>query len=435
MIKKLDDINELNVLEFGMDITNLKKLYNNDIPIVSTLAISNELFIEYKESIGQNLREIESICADVSNEFESVKCLNINASLFQENYGIPSFNKIKNTPKALKDKILEIYNSWFDWKAKAHRITYSIQDENTYPAIYFQPYRENVNSFVTRCPRSGKITNPNNLNNIHNTIKEVNNILEQLFFKIEQAVKCPTKLYYTNFENPEIINVEPETMTLLAKWLALNDLCGKGVITKEEYVALLEPNMIYERNGIKPISETNKNITKINGLPASHGVSIGYLVFDISDIEEYKESNAILCCIDGSPEMLNKLTLSIGAISCRGGMTSHLAVVARGIGIPAVTSAPFIIDYKKKELLIGNEIFPEKSNIIVDGNKGEIFISREKLYTESNYKANSSYEDLKTSFLIIKSLTSTENFKNYSIEFQMKIAQLLSAFNKIDFKI
>ena len=435
MIKKLYDINELNVLEFGMNITNLKKIYNDDIPVVTTFVISNELFMEYKEYIKQSLRKINTISIDVSKEFESVKYLNINTSMFQQNNGIPSFNKIKNTPKELKDKILEIYNSWFDWKAKAHRITYSIKDENTYPAIYFQPYRENVNSYVTRCPISGKITNPNNLNNIHNTIKEVNNRHEQLFFKIERVIKCPTKLYYTNFENPEIINVEPETMTLLAKWLAFNDLCGKGIITKEEYVALLEPNMIYERNGIKPISETNKNITKINGLPASHGVDIGYLVFDISDIKEFKNNNAIFCCIDYSPDMINKLALSIGGISCRGGMTSHFAVVSRGIGIPAVISAPFIIDYKKKELLIGNEIFPEKSTIMVDGNKGEIFISRENIYTESNYKANSSYEDLKTSFLIIKSLTSTENFNNYSIEFQMKIAQLLSAFNKIDFKI
>jgi len=435
MQEYVQNIKNPSASEYGIDISNLFRLYSSNVDIETTIVISNKCFIDYKNSNRDNLLDIENVSKYIFEQFNSHDFIDISVSLYSYIIGIPNLKKIPIELENIKASILLIFDSWFDNKAKAYRISYSIPEENTFPAIYIQPNRSKVDSFVTRCPKTGQITNQTNIDNIHNTVKTIRKKHEELLFCIEKILKAPMKFEYFTENNHIIIrNVENELMTNKAKWNAINDLFFKGLINKEDYINLLEPQMIFERSGIKPISESGNSISKLKGLPASPGMSLGRLVFSFSDISSFKE-DSIFCCIEQTPEDLEKLDKSIGGISARGGMTSHLAKVSREIGKPAVTGAPFKIDYKRKELIFGNKIYQENSFILIDGNKGEIFISNEPIYAENNYRANSSYEYLKTSYELIKSLSSSDSFKDYSIDFQFKIANLLSAFNKIEFSL
>jgi len=434
MIENLSSIDSKKLKEFGRDIILLKELLENGISVDNTIVVSNNAFITYKE-LNDKSEFLNSLSKAIYDSFNDCDFLEINTSLYKNINGIPNDSISERKVHNISETIQKIYDAWISDGARANRITYSIPDELTYPAIYVQSNRSKLNSFVTRCPKSGQITNANNLENIHNTVKKVDKSIEELFFEIEKVLMEPIKFYYSIEEGLlKIKKVETELMTNKAKWVAINDLLFKKLITKEKYIELLEPKMIYENNGISPKSEFDKELTYITGLPASPGTSIGRLTFNFSSIDSFR-ADSIFCCIETSPEDLEKLDMSFGAISARGGMTSHLAVICRGMGKPAVTGAAFSIDFEKKELVFSDKKFAEFSYVMVEANTGNIYISESPISAENNYRANSDYEYLKNSFKLIKSISSYESFKEYSIEFQMKVANLLSTFNKIDFKI
>ena len=435
MIVFLNKIENADEREFGKQILSLINLCFNDLPLESTLLISNRVFKSYKDSNRHDFNSIDSIIGELTKRLEAFEYIDLNPSFLNHINGIPSFKRVPNNSKIIKEKLLNIYDSWFDNYAEAHRITYSIKDEETFPAIYVQPSRINVESYVTRCPKTGKITNQENTDNIHNTIKSVSRESETLFFQLESILKAPVKFYYY-FDSGKIIirDVEQETMNQHAKWYSINDLYLKKIINNEEFVTLLDPNMIFGKSGFKPIDKTNNNLSSIEGLPASPGIAIGKLIFRQTRYNDFSDYS-IFCCNEMIPDDIEELNLAAGAISTRGGMLSHLAVVAKAMGKPAVTGASFSINMQRRELIIGNKIFPENSFVAVDGNNGNIFVSTETINIENNYVANSSYEYLQASYLLLKKMGTSLSFKDYSLDFQMKIATLLSAFNKIDFKL
>jgi len=433
---KLTDLTAIEKEKYGNVVSNLHKVFTNNISIVETLVISNKLFSNFKLDKTKT-KEIALVSETIGKFFSKYNSISISHSLNKEIYGIESFSNIIPNTKNIFESIITIYNSWFEEKAKAFRITYSIIDEDTYPALVIQPYFSNYYSLVSRCPRSGQMTNTNNLiDNINNTIENLNKSHEKLIEKIEDILKKPCKFYFIEQDNQiKIQNVENETMTIEAKWIAINDLYFKGIINKDEYIDYLEPNMIYNNSGIKPIGESNANIITLRGLSASPGISVGILVLSNNDEHAFIDNNAIFCCIEASPEDLKKMSFAIGVIAARGGTTSHSAMFCRGMGKPAVTGAPFKIDFKSKCLIVGDKVINENSYVFVDGNKGLIHFSESPINPEVNYEATVNTEFLTTALKTIKSISSQDNFGELQLDFQLKIAHLLSAFNKIQLTI
>jgi len=112
------------------------------------------------------------------------------------------------------------------------------------------------------------------------------------------------------------------------------------------------------------------------GLPASPGASTGRAVFHADDAEEWynNKEKVILCRIETSPEDLRGMTVSEGILTARGGMTSHAAVVARGMGKCCVSAANnLFIDYKAKTMDINGKIIKEGDWISLDGSTGIVY--------------------------------------------------------------
>ena len=112
------------------------------------------------------------------------------------------------------------------------------------------------------------------------------------------------------------------------------------------------------------------------GLPASPGAAVGAVVFSAEDAEKWAKDGkkVILCRTETSPEDIGGMHVSQGIITSRGGMTSHAAVVARGMGTPAVCGVGEIhIDYAKKQLTVGGRVVKEGEVISLNGSKGKIY--------------------------------------------------------------
>src|SRR5581483_6719670 len=116
------------------------------------------------------------------------------------------------------------------------------------------------------------------------------------------------------------------------------------------------------------------------GLPASPGAATGQVVFDPNTAEKWvKDMNrkVILVRVETSPEDIHGMSVAEGILTARGGMTSHAAVVARGMGKCCVAGCGALkVSYERKEMTLGNRVLKEGDYITLDGSTGEIMAGR-----------------------------------------------------------
>ncbi|MDP8913783.1 MAG: pyruvate, phosphate dikinase [Pseudomonadota bacterium] len=154
------------------------------------------------------------------------------------------------------------------------------------------------------------------------------------------------------------------------------DMAREGLITEEEAVLRVDPSALDQllHPTLDP-SAPRQVIAK--GLPASPGAACGQVVFDADSAERYAAlgEKVILVRTETSPEDIHGMHAAQGILTARGGMTSHAAVVARGMGRPCVSGAGGIsIDYKAKLMRVGNVEVREDQTITIDGSTGEVML-------------------------------------------------------------
>lgn len=154
------------------------------------------------------------------------------------------------------------------------------------------------------------------------------------------------------------------------------DMVEESLITKEEAINRIDPNSLDQllHPSLDPKAEKNV-ITK--GLPASPGAASGKVVFTAEDSVESAANGVktILVRIETSPEDISGMHASEGILTARGGMTSHAAVVARGMGKPCVSGAGSVkIDYKTKEFVVGSQTVKEGDILTINGANGEVIL-------------------------------------------------------------
>jgi pyruvate,orthophosphate dikinase len=152
------------------------------------------------------------------------------------------------------------------------------------------------------------------------------------------------------------------------------DMAAEGLIGKEEAVARIDPSSLDQllHPTIDPKAE--RNVIAI-GLPASPGAATGEIVFSSHDAEEAKAlgKKVILVRIETSPEDIHGMHAAEGILTTRGGMTSHAAVVARGMGKPCVSGAGSLrVDYRAGTLMVMGETFRKGDVITIDGGNGQV---------------------------------------------------------------
>lgn len=154
------------------------------------------------------------------------------------------------------------------------------------------------------------------------------------------------------------------------------DMANEGLITREEAIARVDPAALDQL--LHPTLDPKASrdvLTK--GLPASPGAASGKVVFDADAAERAAAAGeaVILVRVETSPEDIHGMHAAKGILTARGGMTSHAAVVARGMGRPCVSGAGSLsIDNKAKLLRVGSREVREGDILTLDGSTGEVMV-------------------------------------------------------------
>ena len=159
------------------------------------------------------------------------------------------------------------------------------------------------------------------------------------------------------------------------------ELAGEGLISRQEAIKRIEPGALDQL--LHPTIDPNAERKVIaTGLPASPGAAVGEIVFNSEAAEAAKkaERRCILVRIETSPEDIHGMHAAEGILTTRGGMTSHAAVVARGMGKPCVSGVGSIrIDYKAQTLTVGGVTLKAGDVITIDGSTGQVIQGEVKM--------------------------------------------------------
>jgi pyruvate,orthophosphate dikinase len=155
------------------------------------------------------------------------------------------------------------------------------------------------------------------------------------------------------------------------------DLLRAGEIDEKTALLRMEPQKLDEL--LHPVfdkSALKRSKVVAKGLPASPGAAAGQIVFQADDAEAWaeKKKKVVLVRIETSPEDLRGMAVAQGILTMRGGMTSHAAVVARGMGKCCVSGAgEILVDYKEKTVEMGGKVYHEGDWISLNGSTGEVY--------------------------------------------------------------
>ena len=208
-------------------------------------------------------------------------------------------------------------------------------------------------------------------------------------FKEFDAIRAKLELHYKDMQDMEftiedgklyMLQTRNGKRTAAAAVRIATDLVKEGLIDEQTAVLRVEPQQLDQllHPVFNAVAEKNAKIIA-TGLPASPGVATGKVVFTAEDAETWAKlgKKVILCRAETSPEDIAGMVSAQGILTARGGMTSHAAVVARGMGKCCVAGCgDAIIDAKAKTIKIGDVVLREGDWISLNGSTGKVYEGR-----------------------------------------------------------
>jgi pyruvate,orthophosphate dikinase len=192
--------------------------------------------------------------------------------------------------------------------------------------------------------------------------------LQDIEFTIEKE-----KLY--------ILQTRSGKRTAMAAVKVAVDMVNEGLITKQEAITRVDAEQVDKL--LHPTIDTDiKTDVLAKGLPASPGAASGQIVFDSDEAEQMGNKGVKVILVRGetTPDDLNGIVGAEGVLTSRGGMTSHAAVVARGMGKPCVCGCEAArIDHEGQTLTLGQQQFAKHDIITIDGSTGNVIAGEVKL--------------------------------------------------------
>lgn len=213
--------------------------------------------------------------------------------------------------------------------------------------------------------------------------------LEQMMPKAYQELKIILRrleLHYRDMQDVEftiengkcwILQTRSGKRTARATIKIAMDMLKEGVLTKQQVLNTIEPEII--EKVLHPSIDPNAHKTLLTkGLPASPGAAFGKIALSSSKAEVMaRHGEVILVRNETNPEDIGGIGASSGILTSRGGMTSHAAVVARGMGKSCVTGAfEIIVDNEKNTVKINDTTLDEGEFITINGSNGEVFLGK-----------------------------------------------------------
>jgi pyruvate, orthophosphate dikinase len=209
---------------------------------------------------------------------------------------------------------------------------------------------------------------------VYNQLREITTMLENHYRDIQdfEFTIQDGKLYMLQTRNGK--RTGPAAVRIAV------EMVGEGLIDKKEAVLRVDPQQLDQL--LHPVLDpkSKKSLTLIaKGLPASPGASVGTIVFTANEaVEKFKTTPVILVRKETVPDDIHGMEVAKGILTARGGMTSHAAVVCRGMGTPCVAGAESIsVDEHKRQVsvTVGGKAVTMKEGdwLSLDGSTGEVF--------------------------------------------------------------
>ncbi len=362
------------------------------------MGIKGELF----EHILEEIKKREKVEIDSDISVTGLKELvSKYKELVKKEAGIPFPD---NPQKQLKMAIEAVFNSWDNKRAVTYRKIHKIPD-NLGTAVNVQEmvfgnmgYDSGTGVGFTRNPSTGEKENygeyllnaqgedvvagvrtPKPLEELKNDMPEVYKQLITTVKILERNYKDVQDYEFTIEKGKLfILQTRDGKRTAQAALKIAVDMVKEGIIDQETAVKRIDPiqlNQLLHRR-IDP----NAKIESIaKGLPASPGAASGKVVFTADEAEEMgkKGEAVILVRPETTPDDIHGMVEAKGTLTSRGGMTSHAAVVARGMGMPCVTGCnDIVINLDKEQFKVNNKIIKKGDFITIDGGSGEVFLGK-----------------------------------------------------------
>jgi len=156
------------------------------------------------------------------------------------------------------------------------------------------------------------------------------------------------------------------------------DMVKEKLIDKKEAILRIDPESI--ESFFRPSFDPKiKKEVLVKGLPASPGAAVGEVVFDPAEAEKLVDEGhkVILVRVETSPDDIHGMAVAEGILTSRGGMTSHAALVSRGMGKPCIVGAEeMYVDYKNQQFSVGGKVVKKGEIISLDGTRGEVYLGK-----------------------------------------------------------
>ena len=377
------------------------------------------------ENIIDNLKKKKKIKYDTEFTTDDIRFL---VDEFKKLYVSLAGVDFPSDPKVqLIEAVKAVFRSWNNDRAKFYRKMNNIPDEwgtavNIQEMVYGN-LNENSGTGVvfSRNPASGDnelygeylmnaqgedivagVRTPRSIN----TLKEVNSkCYDELFDickRLERHYKDMQDMEFT-IENGKLYMLQTRNgkRTGKAAIKIVVDLIKENIITKEEGILRITSSDIDSMlHRVFDENELNSREIVTKGLAASPGAGSGKIYFNAKDVKsayDKGERNIVLVRLETSPEDIEGMNLSKAVVTVRGGMTSHAAVVARGMGIPCVSGCEnLLIDEANKTVIYNGKTLTKDDYISVDGASGIVYLGEvpvKNLDIDDYFKEFMSYVD------------------------------------------
>ena len=222
------------------------------------------------------------------------------------------------------------------------------------------------------------VRTPKHITELEKIMPEVYNQLRDITSRMEKHYRDMQDFEFT-IQDAKLYMLQTRNgkRTGLAAVKVAIDMVEEGLITKEEAVFRVEPNQLYDFLVPRLDEKGSKVEVLAKGLPASPGAAVGQIVFTAEEAvavhQKGKYKSIILVRGETTPEDIAGMEVASGILTSRGGMTSHAAVVTRGMGKCCVAGAgDIVVDEKKKEMRVKGQTFKEGDWLSLDGTTGRV---------------------------------------------------------------
>ena len=355
------------------------------------------------EKIIDEMKEAKGVTQDVELDADDMKALVAKfKSLYKEKMGAD----FPTDPKTqLIEAVKAVFRSWDNPRANTYRrmneIPYDWGTAVNVQAMVFGNSGENSGTGVafTRNPATGEkalfgeylinaqgedvvagIRTPSPISHLKDQMPEVYDQFVTIATKLENHYRDMQDMEFT-IEDGKLYMLQTRNgkRTAAAALKIAVDLVDEGMITEKEAVLRVEPKQLdsllhpqFDPAALKAAAVIGK------GLAASPGAACGQVVFTADEAKEAVESGkmkkVVLVRLETSPEDIEGMAVAQGILTVRGGMTSHAAVVARGMGTCCVSGCgDIVVDYDKKCFTLSGKTYSEGDWISIDGSTGNIY--------------------------------------------------------------